>query len=181
MAAAWIRPLPNLLTGLRLVLAGVLPFAPPGLRLPIVATAAATDALDGWIARRFGAATHLGRLLDGVADKAFALAAVATLAWDGSLTLLQGLVVLARDLVVAALAAWLAARHAWSAFQHMQVRLAGKATTLLVFLWLLLLLLHAPEGVSTGAFVLAAAASLWAAGDYLAQFVQHLRRARAPR
>lgn len=175
-AAAWIRPIPNLLTGLRLVLAVALPFAPPAWWLPIVLSAGVTDALDGWIARRFHAVTHLGRLLDGIADKAFALSTVVTLAADGSLSLAQGLVVLSRDIVVAALAAWLAARHAWAAFQHMQVRWAGKATTLLAFAWFATLLLRAPEGVRTGAFVLAAAASLWAAADYLVQFAQHLRQ-----
>ena len=48
-AAAWIRPIPNLLTGLRLVLAVALPFAPPAWWLPIVLSAGVTDALDGWI------------------------------------------------------------------------------------------------------------------------------------
>jgi CDP-diacylglycerol--glycerol-3-phosphate 3-phosphatidyltransferase len=158
-----------------LALALVLPFVPPFLRLPLVATAAATDFLDGWIARRFAATTELGRLLDGVADKAFALAVVLTLTIDGAMRPWQGLLVLARDLVVVVLAAWLALRHAWVGIRHMQVRWAGKLATLCAFLWFLALLLGAPAFLSTPLFVCAAGASLWAAGDYLAQFFARSR------
>jgi CDP-diacylglycerol--glycerol-3-phosphate 3-phosphatidyltransferase len=160
-----------------LALAALLPFVPAPLRLPLVATAAFTDFLDGWIARRFGATTELGRLLDGVADKAFALAVVVTLTLTGEMRPWQGPLVLARDLVVAALAAWLAVRHSWAGFRLMQVRWAGKVTTLFTFLWFLALLLGAPEVVRTPLFVVAAASSLWAAGDYVAQFVARLRQA----
>jgi cardiolipin synthase (CMP-forming) len=173
---AWVRPLPNGLTFLRLALAFVLPFVPPSLRLPLVATAAATDGLDGWIARRFRATSELGRLLDGVADKAFALSVVVTLTLAGAMAPWQGLLVLTRDLVVAALACWLALQHAWAGFQHMQVRWPGKLATLFAFLWFLTLLLGAPYAVHTSAFVLAAAVSVWAATDYVFQFVAHLRR-----
>jgi phosphatidylglycerophosphate synthase len=177
MAPAWIRALPNLLTGLRLVLAAWLPFAPERWRLGIVALAGATDALDGVIARRFAAETALGKLLDGVADKAFALAAVVTLACEGAITPLEGLAVMARDVVVMGIAVGLAVRREWAAFGRMHVRLPGKATTLLVFVWLLLLLLDAPSWCATTAFVLAASASLVAALDYLAQLARQLRPA----
>jgi phosphatidylglycerophosphate synthase len=179
VSAAWIRPLPNLLTGLRLALACLLPFAPTGWRLAIVAVAGATDALDGIIARRFGAETALGKLLDGVADKAFAFAAVLTLALEGAISPLASLAVMTRDLVVVGIALWLAAHRAWGAFGQMQVRLPGKATTLFVFVWLLLLLLGAPACWATIAFVLAATSSVVAAIDYLAQLAQHVRRAAA--
>jgi phosphatidylglycerophosphate synthase len=173
-APTWARPVPNALTFLRLALAVVLPFAPRALWLPLVATGALTDFLDGWIARRFGATSELGRLLDGVADKAFAVAVVLTLTLAGEMRPWQGLLVLARDLVVAALAAWLAVRHAWAGFRLMQVRWSGKVT-LLTFLWFLALLIGAPAAVSAPLFVLAAASSLWAAADYCAQFFAHLR------
>lgn len=172
----WVRKLPNALLLLRLGLAALLPFVAPALRLPVVAIGASTDFLDGWIARRFGATTEFGRLLDGVADKALALSVVVTLLLAGEMELWQGLLVLARDLVVAGLAAWLAFRHAWAGFRLMQVRWSGKATTLFVFLWFLALLMNVPAAVSTPLFVLGAASSLWAAGDYLLQFVAHVRR-----
>lgn len=173
---AWIRPAPNALTILRLGLALVLPFTPSDLWFPLVATAAVTDLLDGWIARRFHATSDLGRLLDGVADKVFAFSAVLTLILHEHMPLWQGLLVLARDLVVTALGAWLALTRSWDDFRHMQVRWAGKLTTFLAFGWFATLLLPAPPALRTGAFVLAAGTSLWAAADYLTQAVRLARR-----
>ena len=68
-----LRQLPNLITGARMVL--VLPLM-WSLRdgdfrtaLSIALVAGASDALDGWLAKRFGWQTRLGGLLDPVADK----------------------------------------------------------------------------------------------------------------
>jgi cardiolipin synthase len=172
---AWVGPIPNALTFLRLALAVAMPLSPRPWWLALVLSAAATDFLDGWIARRFHATTDLGRLLDGVADKAFAFSTVVALTLGGAAEPWQGLVVLARDLVVAVLAAWLAVAHRWEGFRHMKVRWGGKLATLLAFAWFSTLLLSAPPAIRTSAFALAAAASLWAAGDYLAQAVRLLR------
>src|SRR5205814_9256066 len=112
-AYAWIRPVPNVLTFLRLALAVALPFLPREMRIAAILAAAATDFLDGYVARRYHAVTDLGRLLDGVADKVFALATVVTLTLDGTAAAWQGALVLARDAVVTALAVRLAAPHLW--------------------------------------------------------------------
>ena len=180
-APAWICSVPNALTFLRLGLAAALPFAPPSLWPWAIGAAAVSDFLDGWIARRFRATTDLGRLLDGVADKAFALSCVVTLVLDGTARPWQGLLVLARDLVVTALAAWLALTRAWAAFRLLQVRWTGKVTTLLAFAWFATLVLPAPPILRTAAFVLAAAASLGGAVGYLTQAVRLRREAAQPR
>jgi len=66
--------LPNLVTVTRLALAGVL-FALIDLgdwwitSAVLFAIAASTDAFDGWLARRSGQVTVLGRILDPFADK----------------------------------------------------------------------------------------------------------------
>ncbi len=182
---AWARPVPNLLTALRLGLAAALPFVPDGTRLAVVLAAAASDGLDGWIARRFHATSPLGALLDGAADKAFAASAVVTLSGAGRMPLVEGLVVLARDLVVAGLAALAVRQRAWSAFRHMRPRASGKLTTLLAFVWFLTLLLDPLELARTPAFVLAGLASLAAAADYLRQYLRlrphvHADRGRPP-
>lgn len=170
--SVWIRQVPNLLTVLRLMLAAALPFVPRDQRLLVVLSAAVSDGLDGWIARRFHATSHVGRLLDGAADKAFALSVVSTLVHDGSISLGQGLLVLTRDLIVTGLAVRAVAQRAWSAFRHMRPRLSGKLTTLLAFLWFLTLLIAALEPLRTPAFVLAALASVAAAADYLVQYAR---------
>jgi CDP-diacylglycerol--glycerol-3-phosphate 3-phosphatidyltransferase len=85
-----MKALPNILTGLRLVLclvnflalltlAGMLPGMPP-LHGPTVepvlalafwsfVVAAVTDFFDGWIARRYDAVSTVGAILDPIADK----------------------------------------------------------------------------------------------------------------
>jgi cardiolipin synthase (CMP-forming) len=67
------RQLPNALTGVRLALAPLLVAAivqgQPRPALGLLFVAAVSDALDGFLARRFGWLTRLGSLLDPLADK----------------------------------------------------------------------------------------------------------------
>lgn len=56
------------------------------LRLTVFAAAAATDWLDGWIARRRGETSKLGAALDPAADKALVLCALIMLAGTGGLS-----------------------------------------------------------------------------------------------
>lgn len=87
------RQIPNLLTTLRLVLAGVFfgvlafydPARPSHDALLVVAAAiflvaALTDALDGRLARRWNAVTVFGRVMDPFADKVLVLGAFVMLA-----------------------------------------------------------------------------------------------------
>ena len=66
-----IRHLPNVLSALRIPLAALFPFVAtrPALALAVLAAAAVSDILDGWLARRLGHATPTGALVDGIADK----------------------------------------------------------------------------------------------------------------
>lgn len=73
----------DLLSLLRLVLAVVLPFAlvrGGGLPAALWVIAAASDYVDGPLARWMGAATRRGAVLDNVADIAFVLGGLATAA-----------------------------------------------------------------------------------------------------
>ena len=167
---AWIRPVPNILSVLRIAAAGYLPFAPSSWRLGLVLFAGISDWLDGFIARRFHATSPSGALLDGIADKAFVLAAVITFVGAANIPLWQGLVVMARDLTVAAIAAYAVFKRAWAAFGHMEARWAGKLTTAFAFPWFATLLIPALEPARWPFFVLAAACSVWAALDYGNQF-----------
>lgn len=86
--------LPNLLTLLRIFfvpllvaalladgtwIAGVLPVNSPMFGLAIFLAAAATDLIDGWLARRWGQVTTVGTLLDPIADKLLVSAALVSL------------------------------------------------------------------------------------------------------
>jgi len=70
----------------------------PRVRLVVLGSAAATDLLDGWTARRFGPSS-LGAAVDPVADKVFYLTAFVVLGLSGSLGLLEVLGVLLRDIL----------------------------------------------------------------------------------
>lgn len=60
--------------------------------------AAASDRLDGWLARRSGQVTDLGKLLDPIADKLLIGSALVLLSWLGDLWWAVTVVVLVREL-----------------------------------------------------------------------------------
>ena len=60
--------------------------------------AAASDRLDGWLARRSGQVTDLGKLLDPIADKLLVGSALVLLSWLGDLWWAVTVLVLVREL-----------------------------------------------------------------------------------
>jgi len=99
-----LRHLPNLLCVLRILM--VYPVAHWILQeryadvMLLFAVAASTDALDGFLAKRFGWTSQLGKFLDPLADKLLLLAVFICLSVNGVVPwLLTGLVLL-RDLVI---------------------------------------------------------------------------------
>jgi len=75
------------------------------LAVVLFAISAVTDAVDGYIARRFNQQTHLGSILDPIADKALLLTALVTLSWNhgrafDQLPLWFPIVILSRDVLV---------------------------------------------------------------------------------
>jgi cardiolipin synthase len=103
MTWSWI---PNALTLGRIALALPMAWAivdgRPMLAIALAAIGGLSDALDGWLAKRYRWQTWLGSVLDPVADKLLMLAAVVPLGAIGALPLWLVLLVLARDLVIVA-------------------------------------------------------------------------------
>ncbi|WP_240675004.1 CDP-alcohol phosphatidyltransferase family protein [Cellulomonas endophytica] len=66
--------------------------------LGVFVLAAATDRVDGWLARRSDSVTDLGKLLDPIADKLLMGAALVLLSWQGELWWWVTAVVLVREL-----------------------------------------------------------------------------------
>ena len=99
-----MRHLPNLLSGLRLMLA---PFAAWAVlndhdtaALAAFAAAGFSDLLDGAIARRFGFTSRFGAWLDPIADKLLMLFCLIALLRVGAAPVWLVVLVLARDLLV---------------------------------------------------------------------------------
>ena len=70
--------------------------------------AAITDALDGYIARRWGMTSKLGEFLDPVADKLMVSAALIVLLSLGRVDAFVALVIIGREITVSALREWMA-------------------------------------------------------------------------
>jgi phosphatidylglycerophosphate synthase len=109
-----------------------------GWRLAIVAAAAATDLLDGPIARRRGSSAY-GAVLDPIADKVFMAAAVGVVALSGALEPYEIAGVLLRD-IVATIA--FAATFFSDEPKAIPARWSGKAVTVAQILTLIAFLLH---------------------------------------
>jgi CDP-diacylglycerol--glycerol-3-phosphate 3-phosphatidyltransferase/cardiolipin synthase len=131
----------DLLTLLRLPLA--LLFVVVGdasVRLAILAVAAGTDLLDGFLARRLGG-SRFGAFIDPVADKLFMLAAFIVVALSGTLTWYEIAGVLLRDLVatIAFVVTSVSGRP-----MTIPARLGGKAVTVAQLLTLVAFLTESP-------------------------------------
>lgn len=111
--------LPNLLTLLRIffvpllvaaLLAGDLgwqsfPGASAGelFALAVFLAAAATDLLDGYLARRWGQVTTVGTLLDPIADKLLIMAALISLVWVHRVPAWMAILIVGREFAVSGL------------------------------------------------------------------------------
>lgn len=148
------------------------------LRIAAIATfviAAGTDALDGWIARRFNQRSKLGQVLDPIVDKGLMLAAMITLAvahWEPSLPLWFVIVVISRDAVN--VIGTLITRY-FSPDFHPLPHWTGKTATALQMTAIAWVMLAVPL---TPVYVAAAAGlfTLISGGIYLKDGVRHLQR-----
>ena len=100
------RHLPNTLTVLRLAAVPWVAWLLRERELPtaaaVVCAAALTDALDGWLARRFGWQSWLGSWLDPIADKVLVAACYLALANIEPFFVMLAAAVVARDVVIVA-------------------------------------------------------------------------------
>lgn len=126
-----IFTLPNNISLSRLLLAlAFVPIQGTWQRIVLILSAAATDFLDGWTARRGNSSTVAGALIDPFADRVFVLAAVSSYLVEGRITTGQYFIFLSRDIATAI--GFIVARFipglSASAFQ---ARILGKTVTAL--------------------------------------------------
>jgi CDP-diacylglycerol--glycerol-3-phosphate 3-phosphatidyltransferase/cardiolipin synthase len=163
--AVWT--VPNALTVLRVLLVPVFAYAliydggqsVAGrlLALAVFAAAVATDKVDGWLARRWGQITNLGKLLDPIADKLLIGTALVLLSWLDELPWWVTVLVLVRELGITVMRFFLLR------YVVLPASRGGKLKTVLqsVAIGLYLLpLAHLPIAVSWSAWTLMGAAVL---------------------
>jgi len=101
-----LRQIPNLICVARILLIAPIIWslleADYGLALLLILTAGLSDALDGYLARRFDWRTRLGGLLDPAADKLLMFALFLTLSWLGWVPAWFTGVVIGRDVIIVA-------------------------------------------------------------------------------
>jgi len=173
--------LANWLTVLRILLVPVfvtlLVYRKPGPAVLVFATAAATDWLDGWVARRQGIQSRLGAFLDPLADKILLTASFVMLTVRGIIPFWITAVVLSRDLFLA-LGTLLI--HMVGARIYPRPTWAGKAATFFQILTVLTGLTGRFLKVELGATVfmwVAAAFTIFSGLQYIVQGMRFLNAA----
>jgi cardiolipin synthase (CMP-forming) len=175
--------LANWLTVLRIVLVPVfvtlLVYERAGAALFVFVAAAATDSLDGWVARRAGNLSRLGAFLDPAADKLMVSASFVTLTYLGVLPFWITAVVISRDVILVVGAV---AMHMAGVRVHPRPTRVGKYATFLQFVTVLtgLVVTHVPlPGLLTAVTWLAAAFTVVSGMQYIVQGVAFLNAAQS--
>ena len=141
--------LPNKITLLRIILipfviffylATFIPFGKL-VALIIFILACCTDALDGYIARKYNLVTDLGKLLDPIADKVLTVSALFLVVSDGTILapygVIIGIVIIAREFIISALRQIASAKnHVMAADKFGKLKTIFQDITLPLFLFL---------------------------------------------
>ncbi len=151
----------------------------------IFTAAGATDFLDGWLARRRGLVTVIGKFMDPLADKLVVVSALVMLVHLGRVAAWVVIVIMAREFIITGLRAVASSEGIVIAASQ-----EGKYKTSLQIAAIAFLLLHYRYVVDFGVaavpvdanvvgtllLYLSLAFSLWSAGRYLADFIQAVYR-----
>jgi CDP-diacylglycerol--glycerol-3-phosphate 3-phosphatidyltransferase len=151
----------------------------------VYTAAAATDFLDGWLARRKNLVTVIGKFLDPLADKLIAVSALIMLVHLGRVTAWVVIVVMSRELAVTGLRTI-----AMSEGIVIAAGQEGKYKTALQLVAIVFLLLHYPypidfvlgtamvdsNRVGTVLLYISVFFSVWSAWKYFAAFIDAVYR-----
>ncbi|HEY1635696.1 MAG TPA: CDP-alcohol phosphatidyltransferase family protein [Acidimicrobiales bacterium] len=184
-----VLTIPNAVTAARLAAVPVFLWLLFGVQNRVAAAAllavlGATDWVDGWLARRLGQVSTLGKVLDPVADRVLLGVGVVAITVDGSVPLWLGVAVLAREALVSAAVLALAAAGA----ARIDVVWVGKAGTFGLMVAFPLFLVAGPSASWPNAALVAAwvcavpalILSWYAAGTYIPLARGALARGRRP-
>ena len=172
--------LPNLISLGRLVLVPIivsLIIQPEwGLAFLLFVVAGASDAVDGWLAKRFDLRSELGAYLDPIADKALVVSIFVSLAVIGVLPATLVIIVVSRDVMIVG-----AVMVSWLLDKPVAIRplLVSKLNTVAQISFAAAVLAAKAFGFPLGiwfsvALWIVAALTLASAAAYLTQWVRHM-------
>lgn len=121
-----------------------------------------SDAIDGYVARRFNQITDLGKFLDPLADKILVTSVLITLVGLNKASIIPVLIIVAREFLISGLRTYLARKNIIVAASQL-----GKWKTVSQVVAILMLLISLPY--ANLALWLAVALALISGGDYLWQ------------
>jgi len=142
--------------------------------LSLVAVCAVSDGLDGWLAKRFNWTSHLGRILDPLADKLLLVSLFLTATWMNLVPWWLAAVVVARDVMIGGGAV---IYRLWFGPLHGRPTMISKINTGMQLAVVLAAILGAASGLPTPEMVMALAfltvlTTLLSGADYLAMFTR---------
>ena len=177
--------IPNLITLARILLVPVIVWSIIAnqmlMAFVLFLSAGMSDAIDGFLAKRFGMASELGAYLDPLADKALIVSIYVALGINGVIPLWLVILVVSRDIMIVA-----AVMLSWLMGKPVVVKplLVSKLNTVaqIVFACLVLaaLAFHWDVQPAQGlTMALVATLTLLSVGYYLAEWVRHMNGAAA--
>jgi CDP-diacylglycerol---glycerol-3-phosphate 3-phosphatidyltransferase len=140
----------------------------------VFVVAAATDGLDGYLARRHASSTRTGQWLDPLADKILVAAPVLTLAALGEFPVWAAVLIVAREIGISLLRVLLGLRG-----RSMPASPAAKVKTTLQLAAIALYILplgHAWHGARLGTLIAAVVLTVWTGIQYAVRAAPSLRR-----
>jgi len=142
--------------------------------LLLFGVAALSDGLDGWLAKRYGWTSRLGKILDPLADKLLLVSVFLVLTWLGLVPRWLAVAAVARDVMIGLGA--VIYKFGWGPL-HGRPIVSSKINTVLQIGYILLVVIHAAWGLPSPSVLEALAALnlltvLYSGGAYLAQFTR---------
>ena len=138
----------------------------------VFVVAAATDGLDGYLARRHASTSRTGQWLDPLADKVLVAAAVITLAALGEFPVWAAVVIVAREIGISLLRVVLGLRgRGMPASPSAKVKTTVQLTAIALYI---LPLGHAWNGLKLGMLIAAVVLTVWTGLQYVVRAVRWL-------
>ncbi|MEK6748354.1 MAG: CDP-alcohol phosphatidyltransferase family protein [Pseudomonadota bacterium] len=180
-----LRHLPNLISLLRVALVGPALWFLLQLRyaeaLATVFVAGASDALDGYLAKRYAWHSRIGAVLDPLADKILLIASYIALAYLQLVPLWLAVLILARDLIIVTGATayyFLIVRIDMTPSISSKINTVAQIALVLLVIVAQLLPWLAPDVIAYAIWAVAAT-SVWSGVSYVAVWSRHALRAAA--